>query len=121
MDQCDKGLLDTYLKDLCFQMGVVLKRQRGDAYNFGDTSDSAELVTKQMSKEDLENAPLHTKDIENLFGIEDSILTRFGAQAFKKSTDDLIIKYSSDLLGDDYAWSTTKMKKKTKELDKMQN
>ena len=110
IEQCDKKLLDKYLKDLCHQMSVVLKRQRGDAYNFGDQPDQEELVTKQLSKEDLENAPTHTKDIENLFGIEDSILTRFGAQAFKKSTDDLIIKYSKDLLGENYKWRTSKMK-----------
>ena len=60
-------------------MGVVLKRQRGDAYNFGDHSDSSELVTKQLSKEDFE-------DIENLFRIKDSILNRLGAQSFNKST-----------------------------------
>ena len=120
IEQCDKTLLDKYLKDLCYQMGVVLTRQRGDAYKFGDNSESNELVTNQMSKEDLERAPTHTKDIENLFGIEDSILTRFGAQAFKKSTDDLIIKYSQDLLGDKYKWSTSKMKKKAKEMDKIQ-
>ena len=102
-------------------MGVVLKRQRGNAYNFGDDTDSSELVTKQLSSQDLENAPTHTKDIENLFGIEDSILTRFGAQAFKKSTDDLIIKYSQDLLGDRFKWNSSSMRKKVKELDKIQN
>ena len=64
MDQCNKQLLD--------QMSVVLKRQRGDAYNFGDNPDSEELVTKQLPKADLEKAPTHTKDIENLFGIQDS-------------------------------------------------
>ena len=120
IDQCDKTLLDKYLKDICHQMAVVLKRQRGDAYLFGDNPDSDELVSKQFSKEVLEKAPTHTKDIENLFGIQDSILTRFGAQAFKKSTDDLIIKYSQDLLGSDHKWSHSKVKKKVKAIDKMQ-
>ena len=120
MAQCDKQLLDKYLKDLCFQMSVVLKRQRGDAYNFGDNPDSEELVSKQLPTEDLERAPTHTKDIENLFGIQDSILTRFGAQVFNKSTDDLIIKYSQDLLGNKYEWNTSKMKKKAREMDKVQ-
>ena len=116
IEQCDRYLLDKYLRDLCYQMGVVLKRQRGNAYRFGDDADSDELVTKQLSHEDLENAPTHTKDV----GIEDSILTRFGAQAFKKSTDDLIIKYSQDLLGDKFEWNTSKMRKKVKEMDKIQ-
>ena len=43
---------------------MVLKRQRGDAYNFGDNPDFEELVTKQLPKEDLEKAPTHTKDIK---------------------------------------------------------
>jgi hypothetical protein len=120
IEQCDQELLDRYLKDISYQMSVVLKRQRGDAYDFGDNPDSSELVTKQMSKEDLERAPTHTKDIENLFGIEDSILTRFGANAFKKSTDDLIIKYSQDLLGNKFEWNTFKMRKKVKDMDMMQ-
>ena len=120
IDHCDKQLLDRYLKDLCYQMSVVLKRQRGNAYNFGDTPDSEELVTKQLPEEDLEKAPTHTKDIENLFGIQDSILTRFGPQVFKKSTDDLVIKYSQDLLGNNFGWNTSKMKKKVKEMDRIQ-
>ena len=96
------------------------KRQRGDAYNFGDNVDSEDFVTRQLPKEDLAKIPIHTKDIENLFGIQDSILTRFGPQAFKKSDDDLTIKYSHDLLGDKFSWSTSKMKKKVKEIDKVQ-
>lgn len=120
IERCDKQLLDKYLRDICYQMGVVLKRQRGNAYNFGDDESSEELVTKQLSKDDLERAPTHTKDIENLFGVEDSILTRFGAQAFKKSTDDLVIKYSKDLLGNEYEWNSKAMRKKAKELDRMQ-
>ena len=42
--------------------------------------------------------PRNTRDIENLFGVEDLILTRFGAQSFEKSTDDLYLKQLSGAL-----------------------
>ena len=71
-----------------------------------------------MQRKRLQHTP---KTLENLFGVEDSILTRFGPQAFKKSTDDLIIKYSQDLLGDKFLWNSSNMKKKVKELDKVKD
>ena len=73
------------MKDLCKKMAGILKKQGGNAYGFGDDPDSPDLVTKQMDSEDLKKAPTHTKSIENLFGVKDAILTRFGGQAFKKS------------------------------------
>ena len=47
-------------------------------------------------------------------------MTRFGAQFVYKSTDDLIIKYTQYLLGNKYEWNTSKMKKKAREMDKVQ-
>ena len=61
---------------------MILKRQRGDAYGFDENPDSEEHVMKQLSKDDLKKAPTHTKQIENLYGIEDMLLTPFGVQAF---------------------------------------
>ena len=72
----------------------------GNAYAFGDYSDSPELVTKLFTEDELQRAPTQSRDIENLFGIEDSIITRFGAQVFEKLSDDLVIRYSHDLLPD---------------------
>jgi hypothetical protein len=37
---CDKNLLDKCLKEICTRTAVILKRQRGDTYGFGDTVDS---------------------------------------------------------------------------------
>ena len=64
-------------------------------------------------------APTHTKQIENLYGTEDMLLTRFGVQAFGKSQDD-IIKYSADLLDTSHKWRTRKMKEIVKQLDQTQ-
>ena len=46
---------------------------------FGDDKDSPELVTKLFTEDELKEAPTHSRIIENLFGIEDSIITGFGA------------------------------------------
>ena len=73
-----------------------------------------------MSSDELKKAPTHTKQIENLFGIEDSILARFGGQAFEKSGNDLIIKYSSDLLTEPEKWCNTKMRRNATEINKQQ-
>ena len=70
----------------------------GNAYGFGDNKTSVELVTKLFMEDELKEAPTHYCDIENLFGMEDSFITRFGAQVFEKLSDDLMIKYSHDLL-----------------------
>ena len=120
IDRCDKFHLDKYLRDLSKQMAIVLKRQRGNAYGFGDDKDSPELVTRQLSSDVLKQAPTTTKQIENYLGIGDSILERFGGQAFDKAGDDLIIKYSQDLLNDPTKWCNAKMRRKTKEIDKRQ-
>ena len=73
-------------------------------YGFGDDKDSPELVTRQLSSDVLEQAPTTTKQVENYLGIGDSILEHFGGQAFDKAGDDLIIKYSQDLLNDPTKW-----------------
>ena len=117
---CDLYLLDKYLRELCYYEGFVLKRQRGNAYGFGPDPDSSEHVLKQLSSEELQQAPTHTKPIENLYGVEDMILTRFGPQSFNKSQDDLVIRYSSDLLDKSHSWSSKRMRKLTRKLDEKQ-
>ena len=54
---------------------------------FDDGKDSPEFVTKPFTEDELKEAPAHSRNIENLFGIEDSSIRRFGA-------------YSHDLLPD---------------------
>ena len=114
LSNCDIGLLDRYLKELCAKQAEVLKRQRGGAYGFDDEASLEELVTNQVDESYLDKAPTHTKAVENIFGEEDMILNRFGNQAFEKSSDDLVIKYSKDMLDKTYSWSSQKMRRKTR-------
>ena len=58
----------------------------------------------------------NTKPIENLFGNLDRELRKTGPQGFMKVSDDLIIKYSSDLIGIGYQWRTKANRQKAKEL-----
>ena len=62
-------------------------------------------MTKLVTEDELKEAPTHSGNIENLFGI------RFGAQVFEKSSDDLLIKYSHDLLPNPKVWCTRKARK----------
>ena len=120
LSNCDIQLLDKYLKQLCSKQAEILRRQRGSAYGFGVVENPAELVSNQVDAANLDKAPTHTKAVENFFGEEDMILSRFGNQAFEKSSDDQVIKYSKDLLDSSYSWSTQKMRKTTREVDKVQ-
>ena len=95
-----------YMKQICHELSVILKRQRGDQYGFGDDPDNDLLVTKNMTEEMLDGADeTHTKPIENYYGNLDRELQKSGPQGFNKSTDDLI-KYSKDLIDEGYKWHT---------------
>lgn len=72
-------------------------------------------------KEELKVAPTDSRDMEYLFGVEYFILTRFGSQGFHKPTDDIIIKYSHDLLPSPAVWCTAKTRKTARTLKTMQN
>ena len=56
----------------------------------------------------------------NVFGVEDSILTRHGPQTFEKSSDGIVIKYSQDLLPSPTVWCTAKTRRIAKKLRKIQ-
>ena len=71
--------------------------------SFGDDKDSPELVTKLFTEDELKEAPTHSRKTENLFGIEDSIITRFRA-------------YSHDLLPDPEVFAPGKQGKLLKGL-----
>ena len=92
----------------------------GNAYGFDDDKDSPELMTKLFTEDEMKKEPTHSHDIENHFGIEDSIITRFGAQVFEKSSDHLVIKYSHDLLPDPKVRCTRKARKVAKVLKEQQ-
>ena len=81
----------------------------------------SEHVTVNLTNEGLKYAPTHTKDIENLFGQQDAVLTRFGAQAFDKSSDDMVLKNSYDLLPLPEIWCTKKTRRVAKQMKIEQN
>ena len=122
LQSVDQVTMDLYLKKLCSTIGDALKRQRGDQYGFGDNPNSEFLVTKNLTEDLLDDSDTtHTKPIENYFGNFDRELEKTGAQGFDKSTDDLIIKYSRDLIDDGYKWRTKENRKKAKELKLLDN
>lgn len=120
IDHSDKELLDKYLKSVCLELAVILKRQRGDDYGFGDNPDSPAHVTKQMTDELLDNpSATHTKSIENYFGRLDGLLKTATPKGFLKSVDDLIITYSADLINSG-EWRTKAVRKTAQELKKLE-
>ena len=79
--------------------------------------DSADFITKNMTEEMLDDPDAtNTKPIENLFGNLDHELRKTGPQGFMKVSDNLIIKYCSDLIGIGYQWRTKANRQKAKEL-----
>ncbi|MDP7404352.1 MAG: hypothetical protein QF782_02800 [Porticoccaceae bacterium] len=119
--QIGPGSINLLNKDST-QNDNVTEQCTGDAYNFGDNPNSSELVTANLTSKQLKNAPTHSKDVENLFGVEDSILTRFGPQAFEKSSDDLVIKYGYDLMPKNpKVFCSAKARRLAKDMKKAQN
>ena len=48
----------------------------------------------------------NSKPIENYLGNLDQELKKFGPQGYDKSTSDLVIKYSKDLIDGKHEWCT---------------
>ena len=121
-DSLDQCLLDKCLKDICKQAAIILKRQRGDAYGFGDTVNSPDMICKNLSEAMLDDPEAtNTKKIENYLGNLDRILTTTGPQGFDKATDDLILKYGKDIILDsDKKWTSKETRKAAKELISLQ-
>ena len=121
-DSLDQCLLDKCLKDICKQAAIILKRQRGDAYGFGDTVNSPDMICKNLSEAMLDDPEAtNTKKIENYLGNLHRILTTTGPQGFDKATDDLILKYGKDIILDsDKKWTSKETRKAAKELISLQ-
>ena len=115
LDQC---ILNKCLKDICKQAAVTLKRQRGDAYGFGDRVDSPDAICKNLSEEMLDDPEAtNTKKIENYLGNLDRIITTTGPQRFDKASDDLVLKYGNDIILDsNMKWTSRETRKAAKEL-----
>ena len=72
---------------------------------------------KSMDQEMLDDPyPTNTKSIENYFGNLDWEIRKTGAQGFGKCGDDLVIKYSRDLVDRQHKWRTTINRKTTADL-----
>ena len=114
----DLCILDQCLKAICHQAAVILKRQRGDAYEFGDTKDSPDMIRKNLSEDMLDDPEAtNTKKIENYLGNLDRLITTSGPQGFDKAADDLVLKYGRDLiLESDMKWTSKKNRVAAKDL-----
>ena len=120
-DKCNQELMDLYLKQICTKLAEILKRQRGDQYGFGDNPESEMLVTKNMSESMLDDPDAsHTKSIENYFGNMDRGIKKSGPQGFNKVSNDLVIKYSKDLIGENFEWHKKANREASKRLSRKQ-
>ena len=118
IESCDKDLMAKYLKQVCNELAIILKRQRGNQYGFGDDPDSSDHIKKNMTESMLDDPDAnHSKPIENYFGNMDREIKKSGPAGFDKCTSDLIIKYSQDLIGDDDMWRAKANRKAAKEID----
>ena len=59
----------------------------------------------------------HSKPIENYLGNLDQELKKFGPQGYDKSTSDLVIKYSKDLIDGKHEWCTRANRNAAKNLE----
>ena len=74
-------------------------------------------VWKNMSEAMLNDSEAtHTKKIENYFGNLDRELKKSGPKGFDKSTSDLVIKYSKDVIGSEHQWQTKVNRKAAKSI-----
>ena len=122
-DECDHQLMDKCLRAITKVMGESLKRQRGNAYGFGDEKDSEDHITKNMPLQLMDDPDAtHSKPIENYFGNLDRFSSKTGPQGFDKITDDLVIKYGSDLIVEkQYEWRSKENKQAAANLKVLQN
>jgi len=118
----DRSLLDNCLQDICKQAAITLKRQRGDAYGFGDTADSPDMMSKNLSAEMMDDQEAtNTNKIENYLGNLDRIINVSGPQGFEKATDDLVVKYGKDIIMDsEMKWTSRENRQAAKELMTLQ-
>jgi len=82
---CNKPAMNKSIKDILLHMAATLKRQRGNAYGFGDDVDSEEHITKNVPPEMMDDPDAtHSKSVENYFGNLDRYISKTGPQGFDK-------------------------------------
>ena len=98
VDSCHKQMMDRYLKKIRNELAIVLKKQRGNQYRFGDDPGSTMVFIFLNMIESMLDDPdaTHSKPIENYFGNLDRESKKSGTQSYDKSTSNLDIKYSKD-------------------------
>ena len=110
-------MMDRYLKKICNELAIILQRQRGNQYGFGDNPDSTMDIRKNMTEPILDDPDAtHSKPIQNCFGNFDWELEKSGPQSYDKSTSDLVIKYSKDLTDGKHEWCTRANRNTAKNL-----
>ena len=79
VDSCDKQMMDRYLKKICNELAIILKKQRGNQYVFGDYPDSTMDIRKNMTESMLDDPDAtHLKPIKNYIGNLDWELKKSG-------------------------------------------
>ena len=72
-------MMDRYLKKICNELAILLKRQRRNQYGFGDYPDSTMDIRKNMTESMLDDPDAtHLKPIENYIGNLDWELKKSG-------------------------------------------
>ena len=72
-------MMDRYLKKICNELAILLKKQRGNQYVFGDYPDSTMDIRKNMTESMLDDPDAtHLKPIKNYFGNLDWELKKCG-------------------------------------------
>ena len=102
----DQHLMDNYLKQVSQNLGAILKRQHDDKYGFGDHIDSNLQNEKNGSENVNDPDARNTESVENYFGNLDQEIRKTGALGFGKCNDDLVVKYSWDLVDGQNKWWT---------------
>ena len=106
------------MKKICKELAIILKRQRGNQYGFGDDPDSAMDIRKNMTESMLDDPDAsHSKPIENYFGNLDRGVKKSGPQGFDNSTSDLVIKYSKDYIDGKHERRTRANRNAAKQLE----
>ena len=99
VDSCEKQMMDRHLKKICSELAIILARQRGNQYGFGDDPDSTIDIRKNITECMLDDQDAtHSKPIDNYFGNLDRELKKYSPQGDDKSPSDLVIKYSRGLI-----------------------
>ena len=99
-----------------------MNRQRGDEYGITSDANPEKLITRNLTDKMMDDSDAtHSKPIENFFGNFDRDLEKTGAQGFDKVSNDLLIKYSKDLIDKGHKWRSKENRKKAKELKLLQN